>query len=99
MDPDQGDAHRLTATVHLSGPVVEEGPLVRQRCTRCGYAIQDMDLRRIAFMEGMGSPALGWPEGASIGVEEGGGVRFMYVIEDRLLRPDEVICQPAMAMA
>lgn len=37
------------AIVHLVGPCMRIGPIVRQRCIWCGALIRDDDLSRIAF--------------------------------------------------
>ena len=49
------------AVIHIAGPPVEIGPLLRQRCAWCGALLLDYDLERIAAPEGSDPSPPTWP--------------------------------------
>ena len=54
--------------VHIAGLDVEVGPYLRQRCAWCGEILIDVDLRRVAFVEGPMKLAT-WTVGGLVAVE------------------------------
>jgi hypothetical protein len=55
----------VAALVHQAGPVVA----AQQRCTRCGYMLEDYAGQRVMVIEGSGPGLPFWPEGASVIVD------------------------------
>jgi len=64
----------VTAVVHIAGADVQVGPLLRQRCSRCGAVLVDYDLTRIAVPEGQDPRPGTWTPGELVEVD--GGVSF-----------------------
>lgn len=54
--------------VHIAGPAIRAGDVIRQRCAWCGALLSEHDLARIAFPDGEdpglvdadGAPTLRW---------------------------------------
>lgn len=52
--------------IHIAGPDITIGPLLRQRCAWCGAVLVDYDLTRIAVPEGQDPTPATWPVGALV---------------------------------
>jgi len=66
-------------TSHIVGPVIQLGPLRRQRCSWCGHLLADEDLTRMAWPlnpDGTdpGPPQM-WPAGEVLAID--GPVRWI----------------------
>ena len=59
----------MSAVIHIAGPHVTIGPLMRQRCLWCGYLLIDYDLERIAVPEGQDPTPATWPHGELVLVD------------------------------
>jgi hypothetical protein len=56
-------------TIHIAGPHITIGPLLRQRCCWCGYLLIDYDLERIAVPVGQDPTPATWPHGELVEVD------------------------------
>lgn len=67
----------MSVEVHVAGEAIRVGPRVRQRCSWCGALIEDVDLSRVAVLQGSeGSPWPSWPLGALV-ARDGGATWVM----------------------
>jgi hypothetical protein len=55
--------------VHIAGPDIQIGPLLRQRCAWCGAVLLDYDLTRMAVLAGQDPRPATWPPGELIAVD------------------------------
>jgi hypothetical protein len=99
--------------VHLAGPSIRVGPVVRQRCAWCGAVIDEWNLDRLAWPEGMdpgivdadGNPQARW-EGL-VAVESHGERAILGTVakwkvedpDDGGIPPDSCMELPAEATA
>jgi len=75
----------VSAVIHIAGPHVTIGPLLRQRCVWCGYLLIDYDLERIAVPEGQDPTPATWPGGELVLVD--GNLSTIVDHEDDALLP------------
>lgn len=61
-----------TAIVHIAGPAVQIGALLRQRCAWCGATLIDYDLERVAVPEGQDPTPATWPPAELVMVDVSG---------------------------
>lgn len=55
--------------IHIAGPDITVGPLLRQRCAWCGAVLVDYDLTRIAVPIGQDPRPATWSVGALVEVD------------------------------
>lgn len=55
--------------IHIAGPYIEVGPLLRQRCGWCGATLLDYDLNRVAVPEGQDPRPATWEMGVLVEVD------------------------------
>ena len=59
----------MTAVIHIAGPDVRYGALLRQRCSWCGAVLIDYDLRLIMVPVGQDPMPATWPFGELVAVD------------------------------
>lgn len=59
----------MTSVIHIAGPDITVGPLLRQRCGWCGAVLVDYDLTRIAVPTGQDPRPGIWSVGALVEVD------------------------------
>lgn len=74
----------LTTVIHIAGPDIAIGPLLRQRCAWCGAVLLDYDLRCVAVPEGQDPTPATWPVGELIAVDGPTSWVVPHVDGDRL---------------
>lgn len=59
----------MSGVIHIAGPDVRVGELLRQRCAWCGALLIDYDLERIAVPVGQEATPATWPPGDLVAVD------------------------------
>lgn len=79
--------------VHIAGPAIQIGALLRQRCSWCGVTLLDYDLDRIAMAVmplGDDHPNTGpstWPQGELVAKD--GNASYVVAHEDGAQLPED----------
>lgn len=58
----------MPTVIHIAGPHITIGPLIRQRCAWCGATLIDYDLNRVAVPVGQDPTPATWPTGELVAV-------------------------------
>jgi len=72
--------------IHIAGPDITIGPLLRQRCAWCGTTLVDYNLDRVAVPVGQGPRPATWPIGGL--VELDGNASWTVDHQDGAQLPD-----------
>lgn len=72
--------------IHIVGPAIQIGPLLRQRCAWCGATLLDYDLERIAVPINQPGPPATWADGDLVAVD--GNASYTVAHEDGDQLPD-----------
>lgn len=76
-------------STHIAGPMITVmGRYMRQRCSWCGYVLDEYDLERVAAPEGQSGSPVGFPVGEQVFVDPTHNPVVSYVIATELLTDD-----------